>query len=185
MRRKARERAARSSKTDARFTAKIIARTMKAARAEMRMRNGRRGHDQKRDQKRKVEREQGKQLKYCFPKNEICEIVSVPKTCLFLRQNRSNYGKYFLVQWSLHCFSFVNVCGLWIFIWPVSPVQGVSPLQIGRAESIYMEREKIISIGKCMLWDYFDCFTRIEKIVDSSVSFECNYLLFEIIFNVI
>lgn len=101
MKRKARERAARSSKTDARFTAKIIARTMKAARAEMRMRNGRRGHDQKRDQKRKVEREQGKQLKYCFPKNEICEIVSVPKTCLFLRQNRSNYGKYSLVQWSL------------------------------------------------------------------------------------
>lgn len=150
MRRKARERAARSSKTDARFTAKIIARTMKAARAEMRMRNGRRGHDQKRDQKRKVEREQGKQLKYCFPKNEICEIVSVPKTCPFLRQNR--LWQIFLGAMIItRCFSFVNVCGLWIFIWPVSPVQGVSPLQIGRAESIYMEREKIISIGKCML----------------------------------
>lgn len=150
MRRKARERAARSSKTDARFTAKIIARTMKAARAEMRMRNGRRGHDQKRDQKRKVEREQGKQLKYCFPKNEICEIVSVPKTCPFLRQNRL-WQIFFGAMIITGCFSFVNVCGLWIFIWPVSPVQGVSPLQIGRAESIYMEREKIISIGKCML----------------------------------
>lgn len=100
MRRKARERRARSSKTDARFTAKIIARTMKAARAEMRMRNGRRGHDQKRDQKCKWNTSKENNWNIVFQKTRFA-IVFSPKVCLFLQGSlflKIDYGKYSLVQ---------------------------------------------------------------------------------------
>lgn len=127
MRRKTRERATRSSKTDARFTAKIISRTMKAARAEMRMRNSH-GYDQK----RKWNASKKNDWNIVFQKTRSA-IVSAPKTCPFLRQNRlweTLFGAVIIIN----CFSPVVVCGLWIFIWPVSPVQGDSRLQIGRDE---------------------------------------------------
>lgn len=91
-----------------------------------------------------VEHEQGKQLKYCFSKNEICDRICSQGVSFSPRfsfsQNRL-WKIFFGAVIVTSCFSLVTVCGLWMFIWPVSLVQGVSRLQIGRDESAWNERE--------------------------------------------